>query len=494
VVGGSVALAVALASVGTFAVAEGDPKVTITSLAATADTYVVKQYPKSTYGKAPKLAAAQWHNWNTEAYVQFTVPAQADPIVSARVEMTLERPDHRPDSVQLRSVGTNWSENTTYRTKPTPGGVVATAKVGNGDKISFDVTKLVGKAGVYTFALANEGSQSVASVHSREQGGKGPRLVIGTMPGGSVKPTKPAATPTPSATAKPTASPTASPTVGPKPPTTGPKPADPVQSTNTLCGASFSNEGSESYQQALKRIDGYYNGLELVRIFYPGKPAAWPGKLNVAKRPVVVSFKFPPKEITAGKHDSYLRNWFATAPRDQDVYWTYFHEPEQEVENGYMTSASYKAAWKRLRSLADEAKNDRLSATLILMGWTLSPNSGRNWRDYYPGRDVVQVLGWDIYNPPTQVSKGQYQNPAELYKRVVETSRAEELPFGIGETGSYLAKGDKGAGRATWLRKVAAHLSDEGALFVAYFDLKWPSGDFRLRDQASINAWRDFCS
>ena len=156
--------------------------------------------------------------------------------------------------------------------------------------------------------------------------------------------------------------------------------------------------------------------------------------------------------------------------------------------------SSDSRAWKRLAGLADQAGNSKLHATLVLMDWTLMSQSGRKWKDYYPGRDVVQVLGWDIYNPPGQVDRGQYQSPTEIYRRVIEASRAEDLPFGIGETGSYLVKGDAGTGRAAWLRSVAKHLSDEGALFVAYFDHDWPSGDFRLRDQASIAAWREFCS
>jgi hypothetical protein len=489
-----VVIAGVLASAGTFAVAERDPEITITSLAASADTYVVQQYPKSAYGRATKLTAALWRNWRTEAYLRFTVPSQADQIVSARVELTFERGDHRPDSVQLRALDADWSEATTFRTKPQPGAVVATADV-RGDTVSFDITSLVRDAGVYAFAVTNEDPQSVASLHSREQGAAGPRLVIGTVPGdGTVPPAPPKPTPgqpTPTATGKPAPTPTSKPTS----PTTPPKPPPPAPSGRTLCGASFTNEASgESYQEALGRLDGYYNGLEMVRIFYPGKPSNWPGKLNVSKRPIVVSFKFPAAEVAAGKHDAYMRAWFAAAPRDQEIYWTYWHEPEQEVDAGQMSSANYKAAWKRLRSLADQANNDRLTATLILMGWSVNPKSGRNWKNYYPGRDVVQVLGWDIYNPPGQVSKGQYQNPAEIYQKVIETSKAEDLPFGIGETGSYLVKGDAGSGRAGWLRSVARHLSDEGALFVAYFDLKWPSGDFRLRDQASITAWREFCS
>lgn len=499
-VAASVVIAATLASVGTFAVAENDPEIAITSLAATADTYVVQQYPSSAYGRATKLTAANWRNWKTEAYLLFTVPPQANRIVSARVELTFERADNRPRTVELRALDTRWSEATTFRTKPQPGEVVATATV-SGDKLSFDVTSQVSAAGGHAFAVTNPTGQSVASVHSRERGANGPRLVIGTMPDQATPPTakpptaNPTATPRATATAKPTIGPTPSPTGTTTVPPPNPPASPPAQAAGTLCGAAFATESSsESYQEALRRVDGYYNNLEVVRVFYPGKPANWPGKLNVAKRPVVVSFKFPPAEVAAGKHDAYMRNWFAAAPRDQDIFWTFYHEPEQEVDRGAISSASYKAAWKRLRSLADQANNDRLTATLILMGWSLSPSSGRNWRNYYPGRDVVQALGWDIYNPSRQAARGAYLPPAELYQRVVATSRAEELPFGIGETGSYLAKGDTGAGRANWLRSVARYMSTEGALFVSYFDLNWPSGDFRLRDQASMGAWREFCS
>jgi hypothetical protein len=354
------------------------------------------------------------------------------------------------------------------------------------------VAKLVRRPGLHAFAITNPGFRSVAAMHAREQGTDGPRLILGTMPGGGPGEPAPTKSPTPSPSPSPT-----KPAPPPPPPPPGPPPPapPPPQAGRTLCGASFTSErAGETYQEALKRLDGYYNGLEMVRVFYPGKPAAWPGKLNVSKRPIVVSFKIPPTEITAGRHDAFLRNWFATAPRDQDVYWTYWHEPEDDIADGRFSSASFRAAWKRLRSLADEARNERLSATLVLMGWSLSASSKRNWRDYYPGRDVVEVLGWDIYNPPGSYNKGRYQSPAELYRQVVETSRAEDLPFGIAETGSYLAAGDRGASRATWLREINRHLTAAGALWVAYFDLDWPTGDFRLRDSASISAWREFCS
>jgi hypothetical protein len=493
VVGVSVAIAVLLASVGSLAIADRDPEIKLTSVSAAADTYVVQQYPKAVYGSATKLTAAQWRNWNTEAYLLFVVPLDAKSIVSARVELSFERLSHRPSEVQLhRLPTTGWSEEyTAFRNKPAVGDQLAVTKLSDpeAETVSFDVTQYVREPGFYAFAMTNPDAKSVASVHSREQGADGPRLVVGTLPGGEPGPLPTGNQPKP---------PSPSPTVGPKPSPTGtpsppPPPPPPVGSKGTLCGASFNTESSgENYQEALTRVDGYYNGLEMLRVFYPGKPAAWPGKVNASKRPMTVSFKFPPTEVANGTHDAYMRNWFATAPRDQDIYWTYWHEPEDDISAGQITAASYRAAWKRLRTLADQARNDRLTATLILMGWSLAPASRRSVNDYFPGKDVVQALGWDVYNPGEE--KGIYQDPAVMYKRVVEYSQAQDLPFGIAETGSYLIKGDSGAGRAAWLRSVASYLSSEGALWVAYFDLNWPSGDFRLRDSASMKAWREFCS
>ena len=492
VIGGSLAVAALLASIGSLAIADRDPEIRLTTVAAAADTYVVQQYPRAVYGSAPKLTAAQWRNWNTETYLLFVVPLELKSIVSARVELSFDRRSHRPSEVRLhRLPTTGWSESsTTFGNKPQVGEQIAAVKLAEqAETVSFDVTSHVREPGFYAFAMTNPDPKSVASIHSREQGADGPRLVIGSLPGGA-----PGPMPTGNQPKPPTPSPTVQPpTPSPTAPTPGPKPPPPSGSKGTLCGASFNSEASgESYQEALNRIDGHYNGLEMLRVFYPGKPAGWPGKVNASKRPMVVSFKFPPNEVAAGTHDAYMRNWFATAPRDQDIYWSFWHEPEDDITAGRITAASYRAAWKRLRSLADQARNDRLTATLVLMGWSLTPASKRSVNDYYPGRDVVQALGWDVYNPGEE--KGQYQDPAVMYRRVVEFSQAQDLPFGIAETGSYLIKGDSGTGRAAWLRSVASFLSSEGALWVAYFDLKWPSGDFRLRDSASMKAWRDFCS
>ncbi len=424
------------------------------SVPATADTYVVAERPTLAYGTDTRLTAANWATWHSETYLRFEVPAPPDgrPIVRSRLELTFQRLDRQPTSLEARALTGTWTESTTYATRPSVGAVVATATLpgANAAGVSFDLTAVVRAAGPYAFALTNPTAESVGSLSSRENGATGPRLVV-------------------------------------------------EYGTPTRCGAAFSTElPDETYQQALAREDGYYNGLELARVFYPGLPKPWPGKLDTGGRPMVVSFKAPPAQILAGTHDAALSQWFSDAPRQQDVYWTYYHEPEDDIARGAFTAEQYRRAWQRLAAMAREARNPRLRATLILMGFSVNPTSGRNWRDYYPGRDAIDVLGWDVYNPgwdhPTHPG---YRPVTEVFGHVIQTSQQEGLPFGIAETGSPLARGDDGTGRAAWLRQLSAHLTAAGALFIAYFDLDQTSHngpDYRLRDPAGMAAWRDFCS
>jgi hypothetical protein len=38
------------------------------------------------------------------------------------------------------------------------------------------------------------------------------------------------------------------------------------------------------------------------------------------------------------------------------------------------------------------------------------------------------------------------------------------------------------------------YLAAHGSLWNLWFDLKWPTGDYRLRDTHGVAAWREFCS
>ena len=258
----------------------------------------------------------------------------------------------------------------------------------------------------------------------------------------------------------------------------------------TRYGASFQLERAESYSSGLARMDHLLGSLDVVRVFYPGTPDAWPGK--APGRDVVVSFKLDPRAVLAGDHDRDMRSWFRSAPRDLDVYWVFWHEPEDEVEDGSFTAADFRAAFVRLDGLADETRNPRLISTVVLMSWSTREASGRNWQDYFPAADSVDVLAWDVYN--RRGSRGAYSTPTELLDAPRKAAESVGKPFAVAELGSILIDGDSGAGRAQWLRSMGDYFSEHGAVFATYFDFSWNDGvdDYRLRDAPSRTAWREF--
>ncbi|MBC8993954.1 hypothetical protein ACWEOR_13800 [Micromonospora chalcea] len=261
----------------------------------------------------------------------------------------------------------------------------------------------------------------------------------------------------------------------------------------TLPGASIGVQNGETFGQALARSDRTFGKLRMARIFFPGLPPAWSGsRADVVDRTVVVSFKAAPQEINTGKFDSRLTSWFASIPREHNVYWSYFHEPEDDVERGAFTTEAYRTAWKRVAGLADRANNPKLINTLILMCWTLDPKSGRSFDAFYPGSDVIETLGWDCYNWGKKWKR--YAPPQEIYGPMISKSKALGKPWGVAETGSDLVPGDPGTGRAAWIRSMTNFLNGQRPEFVAYYNQTVSQGDFRLLDQPSIQAWKSFCT
>ncbi len=303
--------------------------------------------------------------------------------------------------------------------------------------------------------------------------------------------------PKPSKTDKPDPSPTESEKPKPEPSKSKPdksdEPKPPTASKgSTLFGASVYTGDGTSFATALARSNANYGGLKVVRVFFPGMPSAWPGKAGSTGGPIVVSFKASPQQVVSGSLDGFFRNWFANAPRDRDIYWTNFHEPEDNIEHGEFTAGQYREALRRLDSLADAAGNPRLHTTTIWMCYTLRSGSHRDWHDYYPGNDVVDVMGWDCYSNPSD--KRIYLDPEGLLGDLRRVSESQGKPWGIGEYGSEVAAGDDGTGRAQWLKQSAAYFRDHGALFVNYFDAHHGDHEWRLLDAPSRAAWKSVVS
>jgi hypothetical protein len=258
--------------------------------------------------------------------------------------------------------------------------------------------------------------------------------------------------------------------------------------TETLFGVTPGRAPGESVAEAFARAKATYGELPVVRVFSSALPPPWQYlHRHAGHASVVVSFKAEPSHVLGGRLDSRLLAWFSRAPTDRDTYWIYFHEPEDNVEAGQFSSDEFRRAWEHIADLASSTGNERLEATVALMCYTANPVSEREWQDYVPSPDKVEVLAWDCYNH--QWEAGLYADPDRLLGRAQQASRQVGAAWGIAELGSRVAEGDDGAGRAEWLRAVGRYAMEGEARFVTYFD-STVGGDFRLTDPASVDAWR----
>ncbi len=255
-----------------------------------------------------------------------------------------------------------------------------------------------------------------------------------------------------------------------------------------IYGALVKPTGTQSYQQALAASESRYGRLAVVRYFDGAAPEPWSAlNAKLTDHTSIVSFRYLPSTIINGSHDAELQAWFASAPTDHLVYWSYMHEPEDDIARGNFTAADYRAAWAHIATIAASVNNPELRATLILMCWSVRPAAHRNWQDYYsPGS--IQVIAWDCYNANYRIST--YGKPSTIMGAAIAISQQLGLEWGIAELGSVKVNGDTtGSGRAAWMADCATYLQQQGASFVAYFDIKGKKSDYRLLDQPSIAEW-----
>jgi hypothetical protein len=234
-----------------------------------------------------------------------------------------------------------------------------------------------------------------------------------------------------------------------------------------------------------------FGKMPIVRVYYPGLPAAnaWTSGLAGANHSaVIVSFKALPTTILSGADDAALKQFFDSAPTGHPIYWSFYHEPEDNIAAGQYTLADYKAAWAHIAQLAAAAGNPDLTATLILMEYDLQPASHRNWKDYLPGGNIIKVLGWDAY--PLGSATGTnpvIQPPADFMAPAIAASKSVGLPYGFAEFALDLT-----ANRQPWLSQVGQYLMTSGALFGTYFNGNAQFPPMRLNGTDSASTWHTF--
>jgi hypothetical protein len=245
-----------------------------------------------------------------------------------------------------------------------------------------------------------------------------------------------------------------------------------------------------------------YDPIKVQRVFFGGAPGRWGSGDLAARIPSVVSFKLPPQEVIAGRHDALLRTWFSTMPTDRRIDWSYIHEPEDQVYvDRLFTAAQFRAAFARVHAISKEAgvAKPNVHSNLILMSYTLAA-PGRNWRAFYPDNDgnpgngspYVDVLAWDLYWGKSDDNKLPTD---DLFERFGPGSDRDI--FAVNQmTGDTIAVAEIGydhdPSRASVLSDVE-RMFRGNAVYVCYFDEDPPvstTGPHAMSDAASRAEWK----
>ena len=299
-------------------------------------TYVVQEAPNTTYANEQTVQAAALDSEHATVYLKFVVPPFASHVTSVRLNLLTAAASS--GTLAVHAVTSNaWSAATTsYANRPQLGRTVTTTPGPStiGQRVSFDVTRAISGPGTYSFAVTSSSTTAAFAAFGPTQGTKGPSLTVAYDTVGAaaahtyaqaVQSALPTVSPAPSA------SPSASTGAHPRAGGGGNPPA--VPAGGALCGAYWPPNG-QPYLTDFAAEQARLGPLPSVRYFNPGAPSAWSGNAGAVNRTVIVSFKFNPSDILSGAEDSCMKTWFADAPRNRDVYWSYYHEPEDQIADG----------------------------------------------------------------------------------------------------------------------------------------------------------------
>jgi hypothetical protein len=145
------------------------------------------------------------------------------------------------------------------------------------------------------------------------------------------------------------------------------------------------------------------------------------------------------KDIAAGREDARIDQQAERIKAfGARIYLAFDHEPEVNGAAGKSgTPAEFRAAWRRIVDRFRARGVTNVKWTLILMGWTFNPASGRNPDHYYNGPAYVDAIGVNAYNwYGCSGAKNQWASFGQLYQRGYDWATARGLPVVAAEFGS----------------------------------------------------------
>ncbi len=252
-----------------------------------------------------------------------------------------------------------------------------------------------------------------------------------------------------------------------------------IGSAKTLFGVGTTRTGGWS---ALEALTG---PLPVRRSFDPGLPTWQYTKMraDVGLRASVYSVKTAASDMATGAKDVQLQALVDAIPVGHQTWLVWRHEPEDDTD---ITPESFRAGFDRFSEVILAKNRPEITPTLVLMGWTFDPRSGRNYRDWLPERRKGVVAAIDQYNTYPQ---GVWLSPADLFDKPLGLLRdAGFTRVGIAETATKIeVPTDR---RLAWIEEVGQWVKAQTDLeFCCWFDSDVGAlGDWWLNDQLA-QAW-----
>ena len=83
---------------------------------------------------------------------------------------------------------------------------------------------------------------------------------------------------------------------------------------------------------------------------------------------------------------------------DKHIYLIFTHEPESQANSAMGSSADFVAAWRAFVQVFRAEGVRNVSWTWTMTDWAFETTDERAASNWYPGDDVVDVIGADVYN------------------------------------------------------------------------------------------------
>lgn len=169
----------------------------------------------------------------------------------------------------------------------------------------------------------------------------------------------------------------------------------------------------------------------------------------------------------------------AVAAMPEGSYFTVSHEPETKEGALNGTASDFKMMWRRVHDLLNEMDADHVALTWTMTGGAFSDDRAELW---YPGDDVVDVIGTDSYNWFTcQGGERPWYELEQLLFQPLAFARSHAKPLVIPEFASAEDPADPER-RATWMRNAAEFLERPEVAadieFAAWFNVTAPGGTY----------------